>query len=163
MTMQVALSTLKAAGWNSLYAGGHMAGSFLMAAAINKIAHLILRPAKGSDFSVGICSIAGLIALAVSVHLAPQAAVVSLTVQQVWAAIAVSLAAIAAVEYLDIAVLGVISLAGLATIIGAATGGLGTHLLPVFGGLGAIAGGAILYDDAPDKHDKAALANPTQS
>jgi hypothetical protein len=138
MAMNVALTTLKGVGFNSLYAAGHFAGGYAITYAVYEVGHFVLRAQIGSRLSQKIEFVAACIGVAASVYLAPQAALVNLAAKQVLAAIAISVAVAAAISYSNVKILQPIVLVGGVAIAGAATASLGTHLLPIWGGIGAL-------------------------
>jgi hypothetical protein len=143
MAMNIALTTLKGAGWNGLYAAGHLAGGFAIAVTVNKLAHYILKPQPKSELSLNIGTVAIVIAVTASLYFAPQAALVTLTAKQALAVISVALAASAIVHWIDYDILHLICLGGHIAIAGAAAGCLGVPVLPIIGMVGACEGGLL--------------------
>jgi hypothetical protein len=143
MAVNVALTTLKVASWNGLYAVGHLAGGFVIAVTINKLAHFILKPQPKSELSLDIGTIAVVIAVTASLYFAPQAALVALTAKQALAVISVAIAASVIVHWIDYDILHLICLGSYIAIAGAAAGCFGAPVLPLVGMVGACEGGLL--------------------
>jgi hypothetical protein len=150
MVMNVALTTLKGTGWNGLYAAGHLAGGFVVAVTINKLAHYILKPQPKSELSLNIGNLAVFLGMTASLCFASQAALVALTAKQALAVISLGIAASAIVHWIDYDILHLICLGAYIAIAGAAAGCLGAPVLPLVGIMGACEGGMLDIID-PEK------------
>lgn len=136
MGFNVALTVAKNVGWNGLVSSGHLAAGFAVATAINVIASRILKPKPQSTLDGCIRLFALTAGIAVTLHYAPQAALVSFTANQALKLVALNALLVLGSNY----IFKPFTEPTLLITVGAMAGYFGAPFLAAFAGAGAAAG-----------------------